>query len=202
VEKINIYASILGQILTLIFAIFVGYFAFLQVVEGRLDKLEERAYFELKQRSYRRATQYYEEAYIINPKDSSVLSNLLELYLILEDYNNFDEKINQLQRISIEEKEKVALLYLQVAEFLLKQHLHEAKEEIKKLVQFIEKHPMALNHFNWNFSDIQDSEVYKRINGESKTIFDNLIKYVSRKLSNEQKNNFEKGNYSTPVEKS
>jgi hypothetical protein len=91
---------------------------------------------------------------------------------------------------------------LQVAEFLLKQHLHEAKEEIKKLVQFIEKHPMALNHFNWNFSDIQDSEVYKRINGESKTIFDNLIKYVSRKLSNEQKNNFEKGNYSTPVEKS
>jgi tetratricopeptide (TPR) repeat protein len=186
----------LGQSLTLVFAIFVGYFAFLQVVESRLDKLKERAKSELSERSYRRAIQYYEEAYKISPKDVSILADLLELYLILENYSNFDEKIIQLQRISIEEKEKVTLLYLEATKFLLKQHLQEAKERISKLVQFIEKHPIVLTHFNWDFSDIQDSEVYKKINGEAKIIFENLIKYLSKKMPNDQKSDFEQGNYS------
>jgi|GEM_PF-3080373 len=195
-EKMSIYISVLGQGLALIFAVFVGYFAFLQVVESRLDKLKERAKMAMSDRSYRRSEQDFEEAYRINPNDVGVLADLLELYLILEDYSSFDEKINQLRKNAIDERETVYYFYLVIAKYLLKQHLQDAKIEIEKMIEFIQKHPTVLDHFNWNFKDIQGSETYMRLNGEAKSIFQSLIKYLGRTMAVDQKAKFEKGVYS------
>lgn len=193
-ENITDNLILLVQTLTLIFAIFVGYFAFQQVAENRLDKLEEKGYVHLKKREYLRATKSYEEAFSIAPKDFSVLSNLIECYLIIQDDKNFNEKKELIKKIIIEDREKLVFCYLESANFLLKQDLGKAKGEIKECIKFIKSSGLSF-HSSWDFRDIKNSELYKNLNGEAKKIFDSFINYLQGILSEDQKKEFESGNY-------
>lgn len=186
--------SILNQATTLIFAIFAGYFAFQQVVENRLEKLKEQGHLYFKQDSYLRAIQYYEEAYSINPKDFSLLSDLLEIYLAIQDYKKFDAKINQLEKLRIEDYEWSTLVYLKTARYLFEQNLGIAKTEIQTYINLVKEKPQCLTIFRWDFSDIKGSDVYKRLDGESKIIFDNFISYLNKELDDTKKKQFEEGN--------
>lgn len=194
-DKTSLNISIAGQGLTLIFAIYVGYLAFLQLVENRLDKLKELGDSYLIQKSYLRAIEYYQEAFKIKPTDYSVLANLLELYLIGQNFSNFEERLPLLEKNAIEEHEKIIPLYLKAVKSLFKQYITDAKEEIKDCLDFIKKHPNSLEHLIWNFDDIRSSPVYKALEGETKIIMDNFIRYLQRELNDEEKKKFESGNY-------
>ena len=185
---------LLIQIFTLIFAIFVGYFAFQQVAENRLDKLEEKGYMHLQKQEYLRAIKSYEEAFLIAPKDFNILSNLLECYLIIQDNKNFNEKKELIEKIIIEDREKIIFCYLKSANFLLKQDLGKARKEMKECMEFIKSSSFSFYPL-WNFRDIKNSELYKDLKGESKKILDNFINYLQGILNAEQKTKFEKGSY-------
>src|SRR3989338_4428724 len=121
--KIDNYIQILGQTLTLIFAIFVGYYAFLQVMESRVENLRQHAFGYFKKKLYQRAILMHEQIYSINPKDIVTLGNLLELYLITQNYEKFNLKLPLFKRLVVEEKEQLEFYYFITAQFLLKQYL-------------------------------------------------------------------------------
>lgn len=190
----EVYLSTLNHATTLIFAIFVGYFAFLQVVENRLEKLREQGHTYFKQKSYLRAIEYYEQAYVINPKDFSILAELLEVYLVQSD-QKFDRKIVLLDKLVIEDKEKLIAFYLKTAKHLFRQDIGRANNEIVACLNFIKNKPTALTDRIWDFSDIHEADIYKKLVGEAKNIFDNFLNYIQNGLNEEKKKNFENGNY-------
>lgn len=200
-ENLDTNLTILNQATTLLFAIFVGYFAFQQVVEYRLDKLKGQANLYFKQPSYLRAIQYYEEAYSINPKDFSLLAELLEVYLCIGEFKKFDEKIGQLEKLTIEDYEKSTIAYLKVCEHLFKQDLGSAKTELKSYIDLVQKDPEVLEQFRWDFSDIRKCDLCKKLDGEVKTIFENLVNYLHKSLGEEKKKRFETGDYLLKEEK-
>ncbi len=182
-EAINFYSG-------LMFAIFVGYFAFSQLQLNRLDKLVEEAYDELRSQSYARAEKLYKEALLIEPFNYTVVCNLTELSLFVKDNELFDDMIYRLEKCIIEDEEKLVCFYLRIAKALLKQDLGLAKIQISEMVKYIINNPNALVTFKWDFRDMQKSEAYKQINGESKEIFDTLIKYLQKDLPEEDKQKF------------
>lgn len=194
-ENLSNNISLLNQATALIFAIFAGYFAFQQLVEYRLEKLKEQANLYFKQSSYLRAIQYYEEAYSINPKDFSLLAELIEVYLCIEEFKKFDEKIVRLEKLVVEDYERSTVAYLKICKHLFKQDLGTAKTELKSYLDLVQKEPSTLILFRWDFSDIRKSETYKKLTGEIKTIFDNLMSYLNRNLDEEKKKRFEEGDY-------
>ena len=185
---------LLIQILTLIFAIFVGYFAFQQVAENRLDKLKERGYEHLRRQQYLRAVNFFKEAFLINPKDFDMLANLLECYVIIQDNKSFNEKKELAKKIIIEDREKMIFYYLKSTSYLIKQDLGKAKKEIAECINFIKSSNLSL-FSSWSFSDIEGSDSYKNLQGESRKILDNFIIYLQGRLDKEKKKEFEKGNY-------
>jgi tetratricopeptide (TPR) repeat protein len=192
-EHLQANLTILGQVLTLTFAIFVGYFAFLQVVSNKLANLRERGYANFRKLSYVRAIQCYEEAHLINSKDYNILANLVELYLITQAQEKLEKKLKLLEEIVIEDEEKICYYYLKTARFLFKEDLKTAKEELKVLIEIAKRAP--LSYVPWGFDEIQKTEIYRSLTGDAKKILVNLIKYISKQLTPEQQKSFESGNY-------
>lgn len=195
-QSLNNNISLLNQATTLIFAIFAGYLAFQQLVEYRKDKLKEQASIYFKQPSYLRAIQYYEEAYRIDPKDFSLLSELLEVYLCAEDFKKFDEKIPQLERLVVENYEKSIVAYLKICKNLFNQDLKSTRSELKAYLDLVKNNSEVLPQFRfWDFSDIRKSAAYKKLEGDIKVICDNFLTYLNKALDDEKKNKFENKNY-------
>lgn len=190
-ESLNISINILGQIASLIFAIFVGYFAFLQVIENRVDKLKEDGLRHFKERAYPRATKIYEEIHSISPGNFNILADLLELYLIQRDFDKFDKKITLLEKESLDKKDDLMVLYLKIAKNLVKEHIADVRNDIDALVELRRKHKGIL--IGWDFNDIKTSECYPKT-GDAKLIFDNLISYLTN-MTEEKKAIFESGEY-------
>lgn len=186
--------NVAGPSLALVFGIFVGYFAFRQVVESRLDKLRDKAYYALKDKSYIRAIGYYKDICSIDRKDHSALSTLLELYLINGDYLEFDERVMDLDRLSIEPAENLNSYYLKALNYILKGYINDANTAIKGAIEFVQDNPKTLEAFKWDFSDVQGSYAYEQATGDLRKTLDNLIRYLSRGLG-ENLQRFESGDY-------
>lgn len=194
-EHIELYLSTLNTILGLIFAIFVGYFAFLQVVESRVDRIILEADELVDRGQLKRAILKYEEVLKMCKDNFGANSNLAELYLI-EEKDEFSGQMELLESILTEPREFLVYYYLKAANFLLKQELGEAKKIVKKIVDFVNNEPTALSKFNWRFHELKDSKIYKELpKGEAKKIMDNLIEYLLKALSDSNRISFESGNY-------
>lgn len=68
-----------------------------------------------------------EEAHRIKSKDVTLLSNLMELYLILGLYEKFENKVAHYRRITVEESEELILLYLIVLKEVMQDHPKDVK---------------------------------------------------------------------------
>lgn len=183
--------NVLNFALASIFAIFVGYFSFLQVLENRFDKFKNAGRDFLKRRQYLRAIQCYEKAHQISPKDADVLGDLLEVYLIISKNEKFQKLLPTYEKNIIEDRERIIYRYLIVVELLLRQYLKDACEKLKECVEFIRSRPTSPFPLLWDFGDLKNSEVFKRLSGESKKIFENFLAYLSDKLDVEKKKRFE-----------
>lgn len=192
---LNLYVSVLSHFVALVFSIFVGYFAFLQVFENRLDKYKEQGYKCIKDKSFARAKGYYEKAHTIDPTDFPALCNLLEIYLMLGEYSKFNEKIAILEKEAIAPQEETIAHYLKITKYLFQEDLGEAKSLLSDLVSMVKDKPESLVAFSWDFSDIVQAEPYKKLEGDCKKTIDNLRKYLNKSIGEEQKNAFEKGDY-------
>ena len=186
--------TILGHWVTLLFAVFIGYFAFLQVEENRFDKLKELGTMYFKNSSYIRALEAYVAAASINPRDWNMLSEMLETYLAVNDYQNFDEKIILLERCTLEAREKAVLGYLKATRHLLELDIGRAKKEIAYCVKSMQECGKSSGRF-WSFKEIKESLAYQKLVGESKTIFDNLVRYLLQELDEKNRQAFEAENY-------
>ena len=91
--------SIYNNILTLLFACIVWYFAFLQLQEGKISRLENEWEVYPQNYSYVRALQTYSELYSIVPNNHTYITNSLELQLILEKNDEFDKLFKNLWKI-------------------------------------------------------------------------------------------------------
>jgi tetratricopeptide (TPR) repeat protein len=186
--------SVANQATGLIFAIFVGYFAFAQVMETRKEKYDRVGATNMLQQNYRKAIENWELAHSIKPKDSSTLQNLLEAYLLNKQFDDFDRKIGLLEKVAVDD-EKIVLYYLKVCRELFKSHLAEAEAEISKTVDYIKENSSYFKRLGWGFKELRESETYKGMRGDVKKLIDNYTAYVDRTLTPEQIKQFENGNY-------
>lgn len=198
-ENIDVNLSILNNWATIIFAVFVGWYAFRQLGEMRLEKLKEAANNYNLMNMPLRALEAYKEAYSINPKDPFVLSDLLELFLITRNFNGFDEKIGFLEKDSIELNDKrgqIICFYLNALSGFLKGHMNETREKIKKCVDFIAENSNSSVSLSWTFKTLKDSDTYKKIpNNPDKQLFNNFMSYLEGTMPLENRTKFEEHNY-------
>ena len=193
-ENFDYYLSITNTGAALTFAIFVGYFAFLQAVEGHFERIVKEAEIFILQGKPTRAINKYRQALSIKKDDFSILANLAEMYLLTNDSENFIECIPLLKRTIKEPSEKLIFLYLKTSSSLLKQQNQEAKELIKEIIEYTKKKPIALRKMFWNFGDLTEGEVYTEMQTcEAKKILNNLILYLSKALEPKKKKQFETG---------
>jgi hypothetical protein len=187
--------TLVGQVLTLVFAIFVGWYAFLQVAENRIDKLEEKAGELFADGQYQRARQAYEEIYTTNPKNFTNFAGLMELLLVTGDEIEFKRLCSSFEKTCIEDREKLIAKYLDILKDLLSENIKSAKSKLTRCVEFIKSHPQSLSKLGWQFKELRDSAIYQSLEGDSKIILDNFLKYLNLELAVEQRSKFEEGNF-------
>lgn len=194
--------NLLVQSLTLVLGAFAAYYALRQMVETRFNSLDETGMLELKNKHYLRAIQKWKEAFYIRP-EIYVFNNLAETFLLLGDYDAFDQHANTLQRTGLLKKEivqensdRITLLFLKSVRHLLVKNQGEAEKHLSKIVDLISE-INGLSGFRWDFSDLKDSESYKFLDGECKIIMDNIIAYLTKKMSPKKKEEFESGSFAT-----
>lgn len=196
------YIEVYNQCIGLIFAIFVGYFAFVLVIENRMDKFKQVADGYLNQKLYPKAIENYERCIDINSKQFEIWANLMELYLIQSRDSNFDEKIETVKGTIKYPDEEIIFKYLLFTKCVLKEQIGEAKEMIKKIISYIQNDESTLKYFRWGFSDVEGSERFNKLGTESKKIYNNLSRYLLRSLSAEEKTRFEQDDYElNPIQK-
>ena len=164
-------------------------------VENRLEKYKDQGFQYIKSRSYLRAKKMYEKAHIIDVSDFLVLANLLETYLFLEEYSNFNEKINALNDEVIDSSDKIVVYYLKIAKYLLQEDLGDAKSQLSDFISYVKDKPESIIRFSWDFSDIVRSDPCEKLNWESRTMLDNFRMYLTKSLDGNKKEAFENWDY-------
>jgi tetratricopeptide (TPR) repeat protein len=190
----EVFVSVINQFSGLLFAIFTGYFAFSQVMESRFEKLENEALSHFRRRNYTDAIKTYESAHAIKRKDSSVLSNLIELYVIQGQYSKADDQLSLLRKITPPEKSEVPHIVCAIS-YIFRGHLGEASEAIGSIVEIIKSRERRTYYPRWNFDEIKVSPKYGSLKGDAKKSLDNLEKYIKRELSEELNQKFEAGDH-------
>lgn len=189
-NNLPIYISIINHVSALTFAIFIGYFSFIQILENKIEKLNSEAFLNMKSKNFSRAQKLYENILTINPSHSDALKNLLELYCIQKDFKNFKQKINLFK---VEEKKDVLIKhYLLFIKRFFEGNDGKAERIIKKSIKFKKSFndPSKFNNF-WDFRDILQCDNYKQLTPIRKNIFDGYINYLSGKLNTDEIEKFE-----------
>jgi len=202
--KIELYINVLNQFSTLVFAIFIGYFSFLQVIENRADKLKNEAhnYLHPSIKDYARAVKNFEDIVAIEPNDFYNLANLLETYLIQKDFQSFHVRMDHLKKCIFTPKDNLVYYYVMILYFLLKGHHDDADLYVNELIQYTKANSEIT--MNWNFGDFKSSDTYSnslKTESDGRRKFDNLLKYITKTMSAEDRAIFEAGDYilRTPV---
>jgi len=197
------FINIVVQADIFLLGVITAYYAFSQILENRLDKIKQIAFEYLKNKDYEKAIDAFKEAIYIKLNFDS-FADLLELFLITKSYSEFDETIQNfdkaklLSKIISNDREKIIFLYLQTTRYLLTENIGNAKHYLGKLINLVTQKNLTLERgfLIWNFSDLQQSEAYTNLKGESKKILDNLIRYLTDSMNFEERKSFEEGNYS------
>jgi tetratricopeptide (TPR) repeat protein len=195
------FLNIAIQSLLLVFAIYSLFIIYRQLVESRFEKLVTEGRTYIKSKNYVNAINCLKEALFIK-EDNKIALELLELYLIIGNFLKFDESIKNyniggmLKKIISEPEDELILNYLLSTRYLLVENLGEAKNFIRQAIK-IREEKLSKNHRPlWDFNDLRTSNIYQGLRGESRKILDNFLRYLENVLDEEQKEKFEKGNFS------
>lgn len=183
-KKITITYELVNFYTGFIFAIYTGYTAFKQFQDSRYGKIkkEARNMFRSGEEEFEKARRRFDEAYKINPNDEELLSEYAELTMILENWDLLGKLICRLEKVKIGKEVDLIIFYLKIGEQLIKQHIGDAKNQVKVALEFIEKNSLSFKSFSWSFDELKETQVYKKLgSGDSKKIFDALIQYLIKK---------------------
>jgi len=192
--------GILFQGVTLVFGAVATYFALQQLTESRHSKLEETGGRDLRNSRYFNAMSSWREALYIKPTNSIFL-NLMEVYIIAEELEDFDELIKYLKKkksfqrkIMTEPRDYIIFCYLQIFRGLIVENMGVAKEHLAEMINFIKTEGSKAS-LGWNFTDIKKGPSYLKLTDDHKKTADNLILYLDKKLAPEDIIKFENENY-------
>jgi len=191
----DINFNILGQVSAMTLAIFVGYIAFSEFGESKFEKLVESASASLDRREFNSAKIKYEEANAIKPKDSDVIGNLLELYLILGMYEQFDTRAQNYMKYSLEPTNALTHRYLFALRSLVVEHMRDARNEVEKTIQLVNENPRIRERFHWSNDEFISSDAYRVLDESTQKIITNYFAYLKRQLTTEQEQRFIEGHY-------
>lgn len=138
-----------------------------------------------------RAQKYYEKALAIHNDDFENLTDLLELYIIIRDFSMFDDKIILGEKLALDIKDKLVIYYLKISKTLIQMNQGSARSLLSSFMLFIKSNPAALDYFSWDYSDLETSETYKKLDGECKQILDTFKKYLKKQATPDEINSFE-----------
>ena len=189
----DLFAGIINSYTGSFFVVFTGFFAFSQWKLSRFENLREEALGKLRdkpQPSYLRARKLYEEAHSIKKDDFTVSANLAELYLILKDFDAFDNLANRLGKVCVEDKEIVIRKFLLTAKWLIQEDLGSMKKPLNDLIKFCIKKEQILGPYIWSFQDLRSSETYKSLSEEPKEVLNNSMRLVEKTLENDKRKEF------------
>jgi len=182
--------SIYNNILTLLFACIVWYFAFLQLQEGKISRLENEWEVYPQNYSYVRALQTYSELYSIVPNNHTYITNSLELQLILEKNDEFDKLFQELMKNCLEKEEKLIYYYLLVLKHFFTLHMGEYESSIKQYLEFAKKE--NITSINWNFNHVMNSPLFLWMKQDRKDEFMKFVNYARNQHLGNSKDEFEK----------
>lgn len=194
-EVKKLYLDAFNQMLTLVFAIFAGYFAFLQVIESKHDKLSEKARDRIKSKEYSSAINLLEDCIKISSMELNDWFNLMETYILDKRFNKFNDKVDLLKIDLKTPKDKLIFKFLIISNELFQQNNGKAKTHLSELVASTKETPTILSHFKWDISDAIDSDSYKSLGKEAQELYSNMGNYLLGKLTDENKSKFEAGNF-------
>lgn len=180
--------SLANQLTTMIFAIYAGYLAFLQLVENRIDKLLETATIHFRNQRYEKAIKLYEEIISMNSENETAICELLEIYCITKKFKEFENKFLRYKNSKLDKRGKMLEFYFQYLKNIFDGNNGKGKEVIKQTIKFCKKN--GLPQILWGFGEVQESSPYKDLKGDAKIEFDDFLNYISGKIEN--KENFEK----------
>lgn len=178
--------TLIGQISTLLIAIFGGYFAAKQFSEMRFEKLLEesknlyRAAANGNNPEYSKIIRCLEAALKLNPSHSTTWANLLEAYITTGDFDRFDSKIDRLSRIAID-RDIIIEKCLRISRLLLADEPRHARVLIKQNYDLFKS---ALKNY-WHFDELKQGTTYRtlNINSDAKKILDLFLKLMTDGLS-------------------
>ncbi len=191
----DVNIGIVGQVSTLVLAIFAGYIAFAEFGESRFDNLIRDGSEASRAREIRRAEAKYKEANSIKPDDAKVLGNLLELNIVLGNYDEFDAKVAHFKRISLEESDELAQFYLLALRHLMKEYLGEARPSIEASIKFVNDHPGCREKFHWSNDEVIQSDAFLKLTSQTKKLVVNHFAYLKGQLSPTEEETFISGDY-------
>ena len=150
VTERDFFENIINFYSGLFFAMFTGYTAFKQFQSNRYDKIKKDAseYFSSGEKYFNKARRLFEEAYLINSRDDLLLNEYAELMMILGKWHLLKKLVQDLNKVKNGDYIKIEIFYFKIGEQLIKEHIKEAKEEIKKMLRFIKKNSAALKNFS------------------------------------------------------
>lgn len=181
------------QIFILIFAVFVGYFAFLQASEGQFDKIKKEAgKISGGNGKLTKAKRLYIKAFKINNKESEVLLNLIEVLILLDKRQEVANYIKNADLLfekdeCTEDDDRADLLFLKALFSIFTENPSVADQKINELIVFINNKGIGIN---WNYKQIKASTKYSNLASDLKTKLDNLLFYLDGKLDVEQEKAF------------
>lgn len=187
--------SNLTQIFILTFAVFVGYFAFLENSENQFEKIKAEAINLGRSGKLLKAKKYYIKANRINSKEQVVLLNLIEILILIDDNTEAKRFIKFAEQLfekddCIDDGDRTKLLFLKALLSIFNENSRTADDAIEKLVAVAKE----IEHKDiWGYQEIQKSSKFADLKGEAKVKLNNLIFYLEEKLDPEQKKAFEAG---------
>lgn len=187
--------GLVGQISTLVLAIFAGYIAFSEFGESKYHRLLEEGMSASSNRAPKTALTKYKEAHSLKPNEPLVLGNLLEILLMLKMYDEFDIKIERYKKIIIEKSDELIYMYLLGLRYLVREHNGEAKEPIADAVKFIIENPDTRDLFNWSNDPLINSEIFQKLGVSSQKIIINYFAFLQNSLNSAEEKLFIQGSY-------
>lgn len=182
------WIDLINHYSTLLFAVYAGYIAFRTYETGRIDKIVELALANFKVKRYVRASKFYEEALQIDPDDFSTRASYIELLIVTNNSEKYHEQIQLLNKIQLENREKIVGKYLEAVKMLIDENTKDAKVVIASIVEDCAVQFDAWKLLGWDFMEIEQSEAYEKLKGDPKNILSGLIEFLdynSRNISPE-----------------
>lgn len=195
--------SMANTIITLVFAIFIGYYAFLQVAENRAERNLEQGKNLLSQNSpqFVKAMYYYELAMKFKLNDFSSVAELLEIYLANNETEKFTDLFKKIQNKKyqsiIDKYDNLIIFYLKIAKECFEGNVSKAKNIISEAIKYVQHNPNSINPTLWNFRELKTSEPYKNleVNSDRKKYIDNFILFITNQLDQSKKERFINGDF-------